>query len=543
MVQKFGSDQQQLANSGGSVISQDNAVLINGDSDSGTALLFGPAAIREIQAGVANGDFAIPPSDSEGSITNDNDLPYFTATDSGNGRITATIADATLAAGQNVLRFTMTNAVNGDEFFIERFVSIPTSEARTFGNQPRFAVSAATSSANYRLYVETQYYQQDLTTATGTGTTGVVTGAAIATSLAALSSAAVEYQQNPNGTGSAPEDAAFLFLKVGVKVTGAVASATLDLSEIRIDRSTIQYLLSDQVLPDLFGPASLYLYSGNLVLGNGGIVGSEPKMILGAASGDISLDATGQGDTISIASASRTGSTVTIQTTRVHVFSSGFEVIVAGITGTAGTTMNGTYIVTVTDSSTFTYTAAGTAGAGTVTSATVKSGPGSGIIYLKPAATAAGRVQIDGPNSLWVSRVTASATQSLTNNVGTKITFNTASRTPDIDSYDPKGWFDNANDRIVIGQDGFYNISVTAGTAANVTGRRTLQILVNGTDRGSVNVTAASAGATLLSVSTNVYLAAGDYVEMLILQVSGGALNTVYTAGVYPVLSVGRIGA
>jgi hypothetical protein len=549
MVDKFGSDQQQLANSGGSVISQDNAVLINGDSDGSTALLFGPAAIREIQAGVANGDFAIPPSDSEGSITDDNDLPYFTATDSGNGRITATIADATLAAGQNVLRFTMTNAIAGDEFFVERFVSIPTSEARTFGNQPRFAVSAATSSANYRLYLETQYYKQDATTATGTGTSGVVTGAAIATSLAALSSAAVEYQQNPNGTGSAPEDAAFLFLKVGVKVTGAVASATLDLSEIRIDRSTIQYLLSDQVLPDLFGPASLYLYSGNLVLVNGGIVGSEPKMILGAASGDISLDATGQGDTITLTSANRTGSTVTIVTTRAHVFATGYEVVVAGITGTAGATMNGTYIVTVTNSTTFTYTSAGTAGAGTVTSATVKSGPGSGIIYLKPAATAAGRVQvdgdlvIDGANSEYVARVSHTATQSLTNNTSTKAVLSTASSTPSIETYDPNGWFNNANDSIDIGQDGFYCVTANAAFAANTTGRREVAIVVNGTNRGSINVSAASAGTTNLSVSTNLYLVVGDQVTVTLVQTSGGALNTANVAGVFPALSVGRIGA
>jgi hypothetical protein len=58
--------------------------------------------------------------------------------------------------------------------------------------------------------------------------------------------------------------------------------------------------------------------------------------------------------------------------------------------------MNGTFIVTVTDTTTFTYTAAGTAGSGTVTSATVKAGPGSGIIYLQPAATAAGKVRIEG---------------------------------------------------------------------------------------------------------------------------------------------------
>jgi hypothetical protein len=205
-----------------------------------------------------------------------------------------------------------------------------------------------------------------------------------------------EYQLNPNGTGSAPVDAAYLLLKLSVNATGSVASATLDVAEIRIDRSQIQYLVTDQSFSDDFGPAALYLYQGNLFLSNGGVVGSEPRIILNASSGSITVDATTQGDTISLASASRTGSTVTIQTTRVHRFSSGFEVVVAGITGASGTSMNGTFIITVTDGSTFNYTAAGTAGSGTVTSATVKAGPGSGIIYLKPATTAAGKVQVDG---------------------------------------------------------------------------------------------------------------------------------------------------
>jgi hypothetical protein len=397
---KYGTDLTGLGAYEGGVNNDKGSPLVANNTDGATALLFGPAALREIQAGVANGDFAIPPDQASSAITEENPLPYFTTQDFGNGRITATIADATLAAGQQVLRFTMTNAVNNDYFFIDRFVSIPTSEARSFGNQPRFAVSAATSSANYRLYIASQYYEADLTTTASALREGVVTGSTIATSLAALSNAGVEYQSNTNGTGNAPADAAFLWIRVGVQVTGNVTAATLDLSEIRIDRSQIQYLVTDQSLPDLYGPASLYLFSGNLFLSNGGIVGSEPKLILGAASGDISLDATTQGKTITLTSASRTGSTVTIVTTSAHAFANGYEVVVAGITGTAGTTMNGTFIVTVTNSTTFTYTAAGTAGSGTVTGATVKAGPGSGIIYLKPAATAAGRVQVDGDMAL-----------------------------------------------------------------------------------------------------------------------------------------------
>ena len=71
-----------------------------------------------------------------------------------------------------------------------------------------------------------------------------------------------------------------------------------------------------------------------------------------------------------MSSASRTGSTVTITMATAHGLASGAEVIIAGITGAAGTTMNGTFTCTVTTSTAFTYTAAGTAGSGTVTAAT-----------------------------------------------------------------------------------------------------------------------------------------------------------------------------
>lgn len=71
-----------------------------------------------------------------------------------------------------------------------------------------------------------------------------------------------------------------------------------------------------------------------------------------------------------INSASRTASTVTITTAAAHGAATGNTVILAGITGTAGTSMNGTFTVTVTNGTVFTYTSAGSAGTGTVTSAT-----------------------------------------------------------------------------------------------------------------------------------------------------------------------------
>ena len=67
-----------------------------------------------------------------------------------------------------------------------------------------------------------------------------------------------------------------------------------------------------------------------------------------------------------IDSATRASSTVTIVTISDHNLTTGATVVVSDITGAAGTSMNGTFVVTVTDSLTFTYTAAGTAGTGTV---------------------------------------------------------------------------------------------------------------------------------------------------------------------------------
>lgn len=64
----------------------------------------------------------------------------------------------------------------------------------------------------------------------------------------------------------------------------------------------------------------------------------------------------------SIATGIRSASTVTITTSSAHGIVTGTYVQVAGFSGTAGTTMNGVYQVTVTSGTSFTYTSAGTAG-------------------------------------------------------------------------------------------------------------------------------------------------------------------------------------
>jgi hypothetical protein len=548
---KYGTNVTGLGAYEGDVTADNGATLVSTNSDGEKSLLLGPAASGEVLSNVANGNFEVLPDNPSAAISEENPLPYFTVTDSSSGRIVATTEPSTLAVGQSILRFTLTDAVDEDELMFSRYVPIPTSEARSFGGQFRVAVIAATSSANYRVRISAQYVMADQSTTTGTEATVEYSGTTMNGFIAALDSFGAEIFRNPNGNGSAPADAAFLLIKFGIVATGNVASATFDISEVRIDLSRIQYMMGDQINPGDYGYAATFLSAGvaRFVSNELGPIGSRPELQLNVRSGDVVLKTTAQGYTISLTSASRTGSTVTIVTSRAHGFSTGYEVVVAGITGTAGTTMNGTFIVTVTNTTTFTYTAPGTAGSGTVTSATVKAGPGSGIIYLQPAATAAGRVQvdgdlvIDGANSEYVARIAYTTTQSLVNNTSTKLLFNTASATPDIGSYDPNGWFDNANDNITIGQAGFYCVTANVAFATNATGRREVTIVVNGSNAGSVNVSAASASTTNVSVSTNLYLDVGDLVTVSALQTSGGALNTANVAGVFPALSVGRIGA
>ena len=74
-------------------------------------------------------------------------------------------------------------------------------------------------------------------------------------------------------------------------------------------------------------------------------------------------------DLAPIASAIRVSSTVTITTTSSHGLTTGAEIEVGNTAGAAGTSMVGVYDVTVTSGTTFTYTAAGSAGTATIGSA------------------------------------------------------------------------------------------------------------------------------------------------------------------------------
>jgi hypothetical protein len=447
---KYGTNLEGFGAFEGGVNADKGAPLVSTSSDGETALLFGPAALREIQAGVANGDFAIPPDAAGDTITAENPLPYWTFTDVNSaGAITcAIIADAGAGSG-NVLRFTVASGtLTGKSATLSRYVPVASSASRSFSFYAEATFQNGTLSTQSNAKLTCQFYKADGVTTTGTAFSSVTTLFSDLHFNAEGLLAPDFYNDATLLTDTtAPADAAYLKITITIATVATQSAArTVDLTEVRLGNGLPEILFTDR---------------NNPTNAPGYILCADATMALGAPTDEGSL---------------RLGDS---------------------------TSMN----------------------------ATVE------IILDSPS------VKILGANSEYVARITATAAQSLTNNTLTKITFNTASATPTTDSYDPQTWFDNANDRIVIGQDGFYNITANIGFASNATSRRLVQIFVNGSDRGSVNVTAAAAGTTLLTVSTNVYLALNDYVEVHALQLSGGALNTVSVTGVYPVLSVGRIGA
>jgi hypothetical protein len=428
-VGKYGTNLEGFGAFEGGVNADKGAPLVSTSSDGETALLFGPAALREIQAGVANGDFAIPPDAAGDKITEENPLPYWTFTDvSSGGKITAAIVTDSASASGNVLRFSAVSGTNvGQDVDLTRYTSIPSSRDQAFAVVPEAYISAA-SGIKMLVSVYFSFYTSDYT----------LIGSEV---LAQARNSVGQIRSNTLSpiSSTAPSNAAFVLIRINVKITTSATTATetIDISELRLNIGSQVLLVAESTVPATYGPLIITQTSGN------------PAFQYG--------------------------------------------------------TRNATF---------------------------------SGDI------TISGQVSIGAANSLWVSRASvASATQSFTNNTGATVLLDTASTTPTTGTYDPKSWFNNANDRIVIGQAGFYTVTANIAFAANATGRRIVGINVNGTEVTSTTAMATPTGSSILCCTTNLYLALNDLVTMSGLQTSGGALSTVVVAGAYPALSVGRIGA
>ena len=138
--------------------------------------------------------------------------------------------------------------------------------------------------------------------------------------------------------------------------------------------------------------------------------------------------------------------------------------------------------------------------------------------------------------------VTHNANQSTTTGVDFVLAFNT-------ERFDQAGGASAAmhdtvtnNSRLTAVYAGVYQIVGNIQYAANGTGTRYIKIRLNGaTEIARVQLVAAASDTHTLNITRQYVLAVNDYVELLALQSSGGALNVVAAGNYSPEFSMVRV--
>ena len=264
---KYGTNLEGFGAFDGGVNNDKGSNLVAINTEGETSLLFGPAALREIQANVANGDFAIPPDDATATITEENPLPYWTFTDVNSaGAITAAVVASASAGSGNVLRWSVAaSTLTGKSATLTRFVPVASSRNRAFAHFPELNTASATNTANISLTLTYQYYKQDYTT-TGSSGTSTATFAVLGTGTNWL---------NPPlaTTNAAPSDAAFIYVTITVSTTATTPASvsTVDITEVRLVRGDQTNLFAEYTTPATYAPTRVRQVNGVLnIEPNGG---------------------------------------------------------------------------------------------------------------------------------------------------------------------------------------------------------------------------------------------------------------------------------
>lgn len=239
----LGTDAGSLSSSTGGVNNIDGQPLLAADNSGSKSRILGQALQREILDGVANGDFAFPPSDAGASIDDDtNPLPYWSYT--GATGFTATIAtETTNSASGNALQISVgTTAVAGTFATLSRYVPISNS-----GNR------------NYCYNLEVFEFGETGTVADRSKQKITITTTAVDKDYAALTVSDTGIQilggsaTNTIGTGMKTPDARAAYLLVTLKfelITSAVtATTTYRIGEVRLNRGQPEYALSSLTSP------------------------------------------------------------------------------------------------------------------------------------------------------------------------------------------------------------------------------------------------------------------------------------------------------
>jgi len=289
----YGSDYTARNQQSGDIVADGGATLLSPFSEGETAIMAGPALLREIQAGVSNGDWAVSPQDPTANISAENNLPYWTFTDVNSaGAITAAIvADAGAGSG-NVLRWSVAaSTVSGKSATLARYVPVASSRNRAFAYIPELNTASATNTANASVTITYQYYKQDYTT-TGSSGTSTATFATLGTG--------TNWLNPPIATTNAtPSDAAFIYVEIKVSTTGTTPASisTVDITEARVIRGDQTNLFAEYTTPGTYSPTRVRQVNGVLnIEPNGGTGNVTLGGDLTVSGNDINL---GTGFTIS----------------------------------------------------------------------------------------------------------------------------------------------------------------------------------------------------------------------------------------------------
>ena len=257
---KYGTNLEGFGGFEGGVNADKGAPLVSTSSDGETALLFGPAALREIQAGVANGDFAIPPDEADQTITSENPLPYFTTTTVGAG-VTATVVSDASAGSGNTLRFRVAGGtLTGNQISISRFVPIPATRNQAFVFAPEVFLINATATVNASVQIAYQYYKTDQTTTTGTSDSAAETFTTIS------SASTIRFTTNQLRL-AAPSDAAFIKITLTCYTTGTVAAQSdVFVAELRLIAGQSDLFIAERTTPTTKQAALIRQASGVLTV-------------------------------------------------------------------------------------------------------------------------------------------------------------------------------------------------------------------------------------------------------------------------------------
>ena len=217
-----------------------------------------PETTRYITSYVRNGDFASLPPDTTATINDiTNKLPDWRfVTVQGSSITAAMVADASAASGY-VLRFTCASGNINDEVYIEQIVPIMSNRKGAWAawcNAYLLAASAGT--ATFVTKLEAQYLKLDEVTTTGIADDTTTVFVAFASEPTVL----------PAVSGTAPGDASFMRIRMGVRRTATNATtATQNLANVFLNVGSDLVLIADDEDPTK-GPASIIKRSGVAIL-------------------------------------------------------------------------------------------------------------------------------------------------------------------------------------------------------------------------------------------------------------------------------------